>query len=45
MRFWTNNLFFSFYYVIFSCRNFGLQTFLLYLQISWMPHKKAHPAT
>ena len=36
-RFWSNNLFFSFYYVIFSCRNFGLQTFFLYLQISWEP--------
>ena len=33
-RFWRNNLFFSFYYVIFSYGNFGLQTFFLYLQIS-----------
>ena len=38
--FWANNLFFSIYYVIFSCRNFGLQTFLLYLQISWSAFEK-----
>ncbi len=34
------NLFFLTYYMIFSPINFAVQTFFLYLQISWVPFTK-----